>query len=121
MISSLQNNFIPFKEFITSAKKYIDNDNWILVTTSKNQNFLTCYGLILEDVADMIRHLSRYSLYRGPEEELDLNHDTGTIYVFLQNYDIEEDGNPVKIYIKLKIPDNANILVVLSFHEEGAY
>ena len=121
MISSLQNNFIPFKEFITRAKKYIDKDNWIFVPTSKNQNFLTCYGLILEDVSDRIIHLSRYSLYRGPEEELDFNHDTGTIYVFIQNYDIEEDGNPVKIYIKLKIPDITETLVVLSFHEEGAF
>ena len=64
-----------------------------------------------------------HSLYpshreKGPEEEEEeesFDHPPGTIFTFKKIISI--NGFDIDVYVKLKIPDGGDSLLILSFHE----
>jgi hypothetical protein len=108
--------FRSVKTFLEQAFEYIRSGRFEIVAREKNKVFAQNYGLRMEHLIAIINKLYSGLKYEGPMEENDGTFGYGTIYV-LHIYQ-EIDGERVPIYIKLKIPDDKECLLVLSIHEE---
>ena len=66
------------KELVTKDK---NGDKFILVNRDKNRNFMLEYGLLTNDIKDIILNLEVDDYYKGPEED-DAGFE-GEIWIFL--------------------------------------
>ena len=97
------------KQLISKDK---NGDKFILVNRIKNRNFMLEYGLLTNDIKNIILNLEVNDYYAGPEED-----DAGLedeIWIFTPIF------QNVKLYIKLRLANNT-LLVCISIHEYGNY
>ncbi len=97
------------KQLISKDK---NGDKFILVNRIKNRNFMLEYGLLTNDIKNIILNLEVNDYYAGPEED-DAGLE-GEIWIFTPIF------QNVKLYIKLRLANNT-LLVCISIHEYGNY
>ena len=97
------------KQLISKDK---NGDKFILVNRIKNRNFMLEYGLLTNDIKNIILNLEVNDYYAGPEED-DAGFE-GEIWIFTPIF------QNVKLYIKLRLANNT-LLVCISIHEYGNY
>ena len=97
------------KQLISKDK---NRDKFILVNRIKNRNFMLEYGLLTNDIKNIILNLEVNDYYAGPEED-DAGLE-GEIWIFTPIF------QNVKLYIKLRLANNT-LLVCISIHEYGNY
>ena len=97
------------KQLISKDK---NGDKFILVNRIKNSNFTLEYGLLTNDIKNIILNLEVNDYYAGPEED-DAGLE-GEIWIFTPIF------QNVKLYIKLRLANNT-LLVCISIHEYGNY
>ena len=104
-------------KFLHRIKRIVDSDNngdkFIIARRQKNIEFMREYGLITEDVKDIIRALSVEDCFAGPEKDRDSKYE-GWIFKFNPLYE------STKLYIKIRI-EHTDTSVCLSVHEFGKY
>lgn len=104
-------------QYLLKIKKIIDNDkkgnNFIIVRTKKNIEFMREYGLNHEDIKDIIRQLSVEDCFSGPESDRDSQYQ-GWIFKFRPLFE------NTKLYIKIRV-ENIDKAVCISVHEFGKY
>ena len=104
------------KTFLNQVFGYINSGNFEIITRDKNRAFAQKYGLRKEHLISIVKKLHSGLKHEGPMEDNDVTFGYGTVYVFYINQEI--DGENVPIYIKLKIPDDKERVLILSIHEE---
>jgi hypothetical protein len=112
----LNPRFKSVKAFLKQVFEYINSGSSEIIAREKNKIFAQNYGLRTEHLITIIKKLHSGLKYNGPMEENDMTYGLGTVYVFYINQEI--DGESVSIYIKLKIPDDRERVLILSIHEE---
>lgn len=104
-------------QYLLKIKKIIDSDkkgnNFIIVRTKKNIEFMREYAVNNEDIKDIIRQLSVEDCFSGPEADRDSQYQ-GWIFKFAPIY----EGS--KLYIKIRV-ENIDKAVCISVHEFGKY
>ena len=97
------------KELVTKDK---NGDKFILVNREKNKNFMLEYGLLTNDIKDIILDLAVDDYYKGPEED-----DAGfesEIWIFTPTF------QNIKLYIKIRLANNT-VVICISIHEYGNF
>ena len=97
------------KELVTKDK---NGDNFILVNRDKNRNFMLEYGLLTNDIKDIILNLEVDDYYKGPEED-DAGFE-GEIWIFTPTF------QNIKLYIKIRLANNT-VVICISIHEYGNF
>lgn len=97
----------------TIVDKDCNGDNFIIVRTRKNMEFMREYGLNYEDAKDIIKRLTIEDCFAGPEEDRDPQY-KGWIFKFSPLF---ED---TKLYIKIRV-ESIEKSICLSIHEFGKY
>lgn len=97
------------KELVTKDK---NGDKFILVNRDKNRNFMLEYGLLTNDIKDIILNLEVDDYYKGPEKD-DAGFE-GEIWIFTPFF--END----KLYIKIRLANNI-LVICISIHKYGVY
>jgi len=115
-VIKLNPRFRSVKAFLEQVFEYVRSSNFEIIARDKNKAFAQNYGLLTEHLIAIIKKLHSGLTYEGPMEENDGTFGYGTIYVFYINQ--EMDGEKITIYIKLKIPDDKECVLVLSIHEK---
>ena len=108
--------FKSVKAFLNQVFDYINSGNFEIIARDKNKTFAQSYGLLADHLIMIIKKLYSGLKHEGPMEEDNETFGYGTVYVFRINEQI--DGDNVPIYIKLKIPDDEERVLILSIHEE---
>lgn len=94
-----------------------NNDDWEYLTRPENRNFMAEHGLSGQIVKQQVEGLHRNNVYQGPMDDDDLKRKSGTIFVFRKPF--QAKNRLLNIYIKIKILDETEYCIVVSFHEEG--
>ena len=97
------------KQLVTKDKNW---DKFILVNRDKNRNFMLEYGLLTNDIKDIILNLEVDDYYKGPEED-DAGFE-GEIWVFTPTF------QNIKLYIKIRLANNT-VVICISIHEYGNF
>ena len=97
------------KKLVTKDK---NGDKFILVNRDKNRNFMLEYGLLTNDIKDIILNLEVDDYYKGPEED-DAGFE-GEIWVFTPTF------QNIKLYIKIRLANNT-LVICISIHEYGNF
>ena len=97
------------KELVTKDK---NGDKFILVNRDKNRNFMLEYGLLTNDIKDIILNLEVDDYYKGPEED-DAGFE-GEIWIFIPTF------QNIKLYIKIRLANNT-VVICISIHEYGNF
>ena len=97
------------KELTTKDK---NGDKFILVNRDKNRNFMLEYGLLTNDIKDIILNLEVDDYYKGPEED-DAGFE-GEIWIFTPTF------QNIKLYIKIRLANNT-VVICISIHEYGNF
>ena len=97
------------KELVTKDK---NGDKFILVNRDKNRNFMLEYGLLTNDIKDIILNLEVDDYYKGPEED-DAGFE-GEIWIFTPIF------QNIKLYIKIRLANNT-VVICISIHEYGNF
>lgn len=97
------------KELVTKDK---NGDKFILVNRDKNRNFMLEYGLLTNDIKDIILNLEVDDYYKGPEED-DAGFE-GEIWIFTPTC------QNIKLYIKIRLANNT-VVICISIHEYGNF
>ena len=97
------------KKLVTKDK---NGDKFILVNRDKNRNFMLEYGLLTNDIKDIILNLEVDDYYRGPEE--DYAGFEGEIWIFTPTF------QNIKLYIKIRLANNT-VVICISIHEYGNF
>lgn len=105
------------KAFLAQVRKCLAEGEWDGWKRPKNLHFLAEHGLRREDVRKEIEGLAPNHRNEGPMDDDSPGRAPGTVFVFLKPF--ETDKGMIRIYIKLKIPDDDPFCLVLSFHGEG--
>ena len=95
------------KQIITKDK---DGNLFTIANRSKNRNFILNYGLLIDDIKNIILDLEIDDYYSGPEEDEDGYE--GEIWVFAPNF------QNIKLYIKIRLKNNS-LIICISIHEYG--
>ena len=95
------------KQLVTKDK---NGDKFILINRDKNRNFLLEYGLLINNIKDIILNLEINDYYKGPEK--DEAGFEGEIWVFTPTF------QNIKLYIKIRLNNNT-LVVCISIHEYG--
>ena len=102
---------------LLKIKKIVDQDNngdkFIIARRDKNIEFMREYGLSHEDIKDIIRGLSVYDCFAGPEKDRNPQYE-GWIFKFAPLFE------NTKLYIKIRV-ESTEKSVCLSVHEFGKY
>ena len=102
---------------LLKIKKIVDNDNngdkFVIVRTRKNIEFMRDYSLNDDDIKDIIRGLSVYDCFAGPEKDRNPQYE-GWIFKFAPLFE------NTKLYIKIRV-ESTEKSVCLSVHEFGKY
>ena len=97
------------KKLVTKDK---NGDKFILVNRDKNRNFMLEYGLLTNDIKDIILNLEVDDYYKGPEEDDAVFE--GEIWVFTPTF------QNIKLYIKIRLANNT-VVICISIHEYGNF
>ncbi len=97
------------KKLVTKDK---NGDKFILVNRDKNRNFMLEYGLLTNDIKDIILNLEVDDYYRGPEED-DAGFE-GEIWIFTPTF------QNIRLYIKIRLANNT-LVICISIHEYGNF
>ena len=97
------------KELVTKDK---NGDKFILVNRDKNRNFMLEYGLLTNDIKDIILNLELDDYYKEPEED-DAGFE-GEIWIFTPIF------QNIKLYIKIRLANNT-VVICISIHEYGNF
>ena len=97
------------KELVTKDK---NGDKFILVNRDKNRNFMLEYGLLTNDIKDIILNLEVDDYYKGPEKD-DAGFE-GEIWIFTPTF------QNIKFYIKIRLANNT-VVICISIHEYGNF
>ena len=111
----MDENLKSVGSFLIKAKQLISQGKYNLRGgRSKNKSFMERHGLTRKDVIRIVQNLHTRHRVAGPEEEERAHHPLGTIFKFIKKETIDDQG--VELYIKLKIHDEEEMLVILSCH-----
>lgn len=94
------------------ATKDKNGDKFILANRDKNRKFMLEYGLLTNDIKDIILNLEVDDYYKGPEKD-----DAGfecEIWIFTPTF------QSIKLYIKIRLAHNT-LVICISIHEYGNY
>ena len=94
--------------FLNRAKRYKAAGKVDFINGAKEKHTLTQMGISIKDAFELIEHLTYRNYYRGPSPD----HINAQEYVW--EFGIEEEPND--IYIKLKIRQEKDDLLMMSFH-----
>lgn len=97
------------KQLVTKDK---NGNKFILANRDKNRNFMLEYGLLTNDIKDIILNLEVDDYYKGPEE--DEAGFQGEIWIFTPIF------QNIKLYIKIRLANNT-LVVCISIHKYGIY
>ena len=97
------------KKLVTKDK---NGDKFILVNRDKNRNFMLEYGLLTNDIKDIILNLEVDDYYKGPEED-DAGFE-GEIWIFTPKF------QNIRLYIKIRLANNT-LVICISIHEYGNF
>lgn len=97
------------KQLITKDK---NGDCFVLANREKNRNFMLKYGLLIEDIKNIILNLEVSDYYKGPE--IDEAGFDGEIWIFTPNF------QNIQLYIKIRLTNNI-LVICISIHEYGVY
>ena len=97
------------KQLVTKDK---NGDTFILANRNKNRNFMLEYGLLTNDIKDIILNLEVDDYYKGPEK--DEAGFEGEIWIFTPSF------QDIKLYIKIRLA-NQTLVICISIHEYGIY
>ena len=97
------------KQLVTKDK---NGNKFILANRDKNRNFMLEYGLLTNDIKDIILNLEVNDYYKGPEE--DEAGFEGEIWIFTPIF------QDIKLYIKIRLANNT-LVVCISIHKYGIY
>lgn len=97
------------KQLVTKDK---NGNKFILANRDKNRNFMLEYGLLTNDIKDIILNLEVDDYYKGPEE--DEAGFEGEIWIFTPIF------QNIKLYIKIRLANNT-LVVCISIHKYGIY
>lgn len=97
------------KQLVTKDK---NGNKFILANRDKNRNFMLEYGLLTNDIKDIILNLEVEDYYKGPEE--DEAGFEGEIWIFTPIF------QNIKLYIKIRLANNT-LVVCISIHKYGIY
>ena len=97
------------KQLVTKDK---NGEIFIIANRGKNRKFILEYGLLIEDIKNIILDLEIEDYYKGPDKDKD-GYD-GEIWIFTPNYE------KTKLYIKIRIEKN-KLVICISIHEYGIY
>ena len=94
-------------------EKDLNGDRFIIARTQKNIDFMREYGLMHEDIKNIIKQLSIQDCFAGPESDRNSNY-SGCIFKFSPLYE------NTKLYIKIRV-ETIEKAVCISVHEFGKY
>lgn len=97
------------KQLVTRDK---NGDKFILANRDKNRKFILEYGLVINDIKDIILNLEIDDYYKGPEE--DEAGFEGEIWIFTPVF------QSIKLYVKIRLANNT-LVICISIHEYGIY
>lgn len=97
------------KQLVTKDK---NGDIFIIASREKNRKFILEYGLLTDDIKDIILDLEVDDYYKGPEE--DEAGFKGEIWIFTPYF------QDTKLYIKIRLENNT-LVICISIHEYGIY
>ena len=97
------------KQIVTEDK---DGNKFILANREKNREFMLEYGLLINDIKNIILDLEIDDYYKGPEKD-EAGFD-GEVWIFTPNF------QDIKLYVKLRLSNNI-LVVCISIHEYGIY
>ena len=104
------------RQKLTIIKKIISNDRkgntFIIANRDKNRNFMLEYGLLINDIKNIILDIEIDDYYKGPEKD-EAGFD-GEVWIFTPNF------QDIKLYVKLRLSNNI-LVVCISIHEYGIY
>lgn len=104
------------RQRLTIIKQLVAKDKngnkFILANRDKNRNFMLEYGLLTNDIKNIILSLEVDDYYKGPEEdEAGLEGEIWIFAPFFQN---------IRLYIKIRLVNNT-LVICISIHEYGVY
>ncbi len=107
------------RDFLLKAKRLASEGNYFFGggRDGQNQKFLEKYELTKRDCISIMHSLYPSHREKGPEEDESFGHSAGTIFTFKKTVSISGFATDIDVYVKLKIPDDENFLLILSFHE----
>lgn len=97
------------KQIVTEDK---DGNKFVLANREKNRDFMLEYGLLINDIKEIILNLEIDDYYKGPEKD-DAGLE-GEIWIFTPFF--EKD----KLYIKIRLANNI-LVICISIHKYGVY
>lgn len=103
-------NLLKIKQIVDKDN---NGDNFSIIRTKKNVEFMREYSLTAEDIKDIVRKLTVNDCFAGPESDRDSKYD-GWIFKFKPAFE------NIILYIKIRI-ENSEKSVCLSVHEFGKY
>lgn len=98
--------------FLVRCRKLV-YDGQLQFLPRVNLRKLTRYGLMIEDVENIITELSSENYFRGPEDDYDMDkYGSGDIWQFKKNIDNR------RFYIKIKLVEDVSepFVKCMSFH-----
>lgn len=107
------------RNFLLKAKRLASEGKYFLSGGREGQNkkFREKYELTNGDCISIMHSLYPSHREKGPEEDESFGHSAGTIFTFKKTISVSGFATDVDVYVKLKIPDDEDFLLILSFHE----
>ena len=99
------------KQYLDKIKECIANGHLTFAPRDKNVKFMMEYGLLEEDIKDIILDLDISNYFRGPTKDHNPNL-SGDVWEFKYRLELDEY---MTIYIKVRY-NPPNDLVCISFH-----
>lgn len=99
------------RQYIEQIKKCVAKGHMTFAPRDKNVEFMREYGLIEEDIKDIILDLNITNYFRGPTKDHNPKYN-GDVWEF--KYELDIDGY-ITIYIKVRY-NPPKELVCISFH-----
>lgn len=97
------------KQIVAEDRK---GDRFIIASRDKNRDFMLKYGLLINDIKNIILNIEIDDYYKGPEKD-EAGFD-GEVWIFTPNF------QDIKLYVKLRLSNNI-LVVCISIHEYGIY
>lgn len=94
-----------------AIKKLVADNKWTFIPRRKNIEFLRKWGLLVDDVKDIILTLEPSDYIKGPEKDHDKDKE-GDVWIFKNQKYLD-----ACIYIKLRY-NSPNEVVCISIHED---
>lgn len=99
------------RQYIEKIKKCVANGHLAFAPRDKNVEFMREYGLVEEDIKDIILDLEISNYFRGPSKDHNPKY-SGDIWEFKYKLELDEY---ITIYIKVRY-NPPEKLVCISFH-----